>query len=252
VRRGLSPSEDAAGLAVASRTDRGVSARANALVFESDLPAPAVLRSLNGIAPSMFFTGIAEVPSTFRVRGARRRHYRYFEREVHPDLDLWRAGAARFVGEVDVRSFGRGLPAAEPCVRTLESVRLTEEPGGLVIDVLAPSFVWGMVRKIIAALREVGAGRLSVARLSRALAGEERLTLPLAEPERLVLWEVEYELPWEQPWVGPNAHQKRWWDEALAASEARCQILEALRGGADFGSGDVNPPVPSARASAPR
>jgi hypothetical protein len=86
-----------------------------------------------------------------------------------------------------------------------------------------------MVRKIVAALREVEEGRLSVARLEAALHGRTRLTLPMAEPERLVLWEVEYPLPWQHHWAGPNRHQARW--ETLARENlwVRQELLETFR-----------------------
>jgi len=251
-RREIAPSTDEAALAVASRTDAGVSARANALVLESPLTTTSLLRALNGISPRIFFTAASEVGPEFRVRRALHRHYRYFEPSKNAGLARWRDAAARFSGEVDVRSFARGLTVGESHRRTIESVEVTETPTGLVIDVLAPSFVWGMVRKIVAALREVDAGRLSLSRLERALAGEERLTLPLAEPERLVLWEVDYGRPWTQWWTGPNAHQRRWWDSEQAGIETRRAVLEALAtAGADPG-GSASPRAPSARASAPR
>jgi len=65
-----------------------------------------------------------------------------------------------------------------------------------------------MVRKIIGALREYDAGRLTLARLEAALKGEVRLTLPTVEPEGLVLWDVEYPVPWTLSWNGPNRHQQ--------------------------------------------
>jgi len=77
-----------------------------------------------------------------------------------------------------------------------------------MIEVRAPSFVWGMVRKIVGALREVDRAHLSLAQLAAAIRGEERLMLPLAEPDGLVLWSVEYpHLRWEALWNGPNRHQ---------------------------------------------
>lgn len=214
---------------MASRTDRGVSAVGNALSIHSPLTAPALLRSLNGIAPDIFFTAASEVPETFRARGATRRVYRYFEPSAGRDFGVWRDTAPRFSGPIDVRSFGRGLASVEPVWRTVESVTVTLRPGGALVEIRAPSFVWGMVRKIVAALREVEEGRLSVARLEAALHGRTRLTLPMAEPERLVLWEVEYPLPWQHHWAGPNRHQARW--ETLARENlwVRQELLETFR-----------------------
>ena len=230
MRQGVVPREGEVVLEVASRTDRGVSARGNALEIQSSLGPSALLRALNGIAPDLFFTAVTEVPKEFRVRHALRRRYRYFDFFPGARGDRYREAAERFAGEIDVRSFGRGLASSTPVLRTVEAVNVVDAPDGLTIEVIAPSFVWGMVRKIVAALREVDAGRLSLARLGNALRGRERLTLPLAEPEPLVLWDVEYALPWVHRWNGPNRHQVRWRQVAQQAVLERGHVLRALGG----------------------
>lgn len=233
IRRGLAKLgkgfEGASGyLAVASRTDRGVSARANALALESDLAGPDLLRALNGIAPEIVCTAAAPVEAGFRVRSAVRRTYRYYEPSAGHDPDRWRAASRAFRGTVDARSLGRALPLDRPVWRTVESVTVTDEGPILRVEVRAPSFVWGMVRKIVAAMREVDAGRLTLTRLRRALAGDERITVPIAEPERLVLWEVEYGRPWPFVLPGRSRHQERWWRTEQIASELRQRLLRTL------------------------
>jgi tRNA pseudouridine38-40 synthase len=233
IRRGLTrarivPNLELARLEVASRTDRGVSARGNVLTLECSLPGTALLRALNGIAPDMFFTAAAEVPPEFRVRKATRRTYRYFD--VRPvGSALLRQQAVRlFAGPVDVRSFGRDLQRAEPVWRTLDGVEAVPDEKASRIELRAPSFVWGMVRKIVSALREVDEGRLSLARLKAAIDGRVRLSLPLAEPEPLVLWDVEYHLPWTVTWGGPNARQTRYADERRRSLTSRGLVLDSL------------------------
>jgi tRNA pseudouridine38-40 synthase len=219
---------DALSLEVASRTDRGVSARANALALHSALPGPTLLRTLNGVAPDLAFTAATPIPEDFRVRHAIRRTYRYYEAEParHPSR---REEAARlFAGKVDVRSFGRSIPVAEPAWREIESVTIRPLDHGAVVTVHARSFVWGMVRKIVATLREVDAGRLGIARLRSALEGKVRLTLPMAEPEPLVLWNVEYERPWTVFWQGPNRAQTAAALRRQADQWTRARILESL------------------------
>ncbi len=206
--RGITSSAGAAQLEVASRTDRGVSARANALALRSELSADSLLDRLNAIAPEVFFTAATQVPPGFRVRHAERRVYRYFDAGPALRPQGWPGAAALFVGPVDVRSFGRGIPGESPQPRLVEAVTVRSIAGGRVIEVRAPSFVWGMVRKIVGALREVDAGRLTLPRLQRAIDGAERLTLPLAEPGGLVLWDVEFaSIRWTDHWRGPNRYQ---------------------------------------------
>jgi len=213
---------------VASRTDRGVSAIGNALALTSSLSASALLRVLNGAEPDVAFFAATSVPEAFRVRSAIRRVYRYFQPAGAHRFEGWEDVARRFSGDIDVRSFGRGLPSGTPTWRTVESVTVTPRPGGAVIELRAPSFVWGMVRKIVAALREVEAGRISTDRLNLALRGRARLTLPLAEPEHLVLWNVEYAIPWEHTWTGPNRGQLAWEKATREGLWARREFLDSF------------------------
>lgn len=225
-RHGLPVSR--APISVASRTDRGVSAVGNVLALTSTLDGPSLLRALNGLSTEIFFTHAAPVLEAFRIRGASRRTYRYFEPSPASRAGAWQAVARRLVGRIDVRSLSRGLPTDRPQWRTVESVRVTAASPGLQIEIQAPSYVWGMVRKMVGALREVEAGRLHPDRLSEALEGRERLTLPMAEPEPLVLWDVEFPLAWQVEWTGPNRHQLRRWSEAKSEARTRERVLDAI------------------------
>lgn len=210
---------------VASRTDRGVSARANALALTSRLGPGDLLRVLNGLAPDVYFTAAASIPETARIRQALGRTYRYFEDPAGRDLALYQEATSLFRGRVDVRSLGRGVPSTAPSWRSIERMSVREAEGVWEVQVEAPSFVWGMVRKMVGACREVAAGRLPLPRLRRAVEGKERLTLPMAEPEALVLWEVRYADPWTELWAGPNRRQSA----ALAAARGACRAREAVR-----------------------
>jgi tRNA pseudouridine38-40 synthase len=221
-------------LSVASRTDRGVSAVGNAMLLTSELSGPTILRAMNGLSPEIFFTAAEPVPADFRVRRANRRIYRYYEPTPPSHSESWSTVAREFEGRVDVRSLGRGVPVDRPQWRTVESVRVTPSPPGLLVEVRAPSFVWGMVRKIVGALRESDAGRLTVHRLSDALAGRERLTLPMAEPEPLVLWDVVFPIEWTYAWEGPNRHQTHWWTQAERETITRQRVLQAMDAGTEL------------------
>jgi tRNA pseudouridine38-40 synthase len=228
VRLGAVPRGSDIDLEVASRTDRGVSARANAFALRADHSGPTLLRMLNGLSSSIWCTAATPVPDDFRVRAASRRVYRYFDPLPSRRADRQAAAARLFSGAIDVRSLGRGLPSEKPVWRTIESVSVRPARSGSVVEARAPSFVWGMVRKIVAALREVDAGRLSPERLADALAGRIRLTLPMAEPEPLVLWDVEYPLRWQFSWTGPSRRDSVRWDRNYAALRARRRVLDAI------------------------
>jgi hypothetical protein len=104
-----------------------------------------------------------------------------------------------------------------------------------------------MVRKMVAALREVDEGRLTADRLEAALHGRVRLTLPLAEPERLVLWDVEYPFPWQYRWAGPNRHQGRWLTSERENLWVRHALLEAFSSAGQPGTDPGHPSSESVR-----
>lgn len=228
VRLGVVGSADEAQLEVASRTDRGVHARANALTLTSPLSGAVLLRALNGVSPEIFFSAARPVPDGFSVRTAKSRWYRYFEPAAGRDLERWKAGAALFREYVDVRSFGREVPSEAPVWRKIDGVTAVRGAGVIRVDLRAPSFVWREVRKIVAGLRAHDRGSLSLGDLQDAIEGRRRLTLPLAEPERLVLWEVRYDDDWE---VHVHAREGPYLRAALEAREAaavRASILSGL------------------------
>ncbi|MFZ0891088.1 MAG: hypothetical protein WB778_08705 [Thermoplasmata archaeon] len=228
LRRGIIDSLTSAQIEVASRTDTGVSARANALAISSPLLPAGLLRALNGIAPEIFFSAIAPIPEAMRVRHPIDRTYRYFQAAQQTPRDHWGKAAQLFEGEIDVRSFGRAIPSDVARWRTIDAIRVSQVGEGIALEIRAPSFVWGMVRKIVAALCEVDAGRLSLPQLAAAIRGKTRLTLPLADPEPLVLWEVRYPFPWACQWTGPSRQQARYFERQRLGLWSRAHVLEII------------------------
>lgn len=214
VRCGVVRREDRLHLAVASRTDRGVSARANVLAIDSNLPEDGLLGALNGLAPDIFFTASAPVDASFSPRAAIWRRYRYFEPAHGRRLDLWKTAGRLFEGPVDVRSFGRGIRSKSPVLRPVDLVRVRRMRDVFVVEVQAPGFVWGMVRKMVAGLRAVDLGHLTLDQLESAVRGTTPLMLPLAEPERLVLWEVRISTRWRHRLTRLTRMQERYFENA--------------------------------------
>lgn len=228
VHLGIAPSADAARIDVASRTDAGVSARGNVLTLYSDLAGPALLRALNGTAEDVFFTATRPVDERFRVRSATYRVYRYY---LPGDESRARRleEATRLLGSsVDARTFGRGLPVDRPSLRPIEALRVHAATRGIWIEVRAPSFVWGMVRKLVGGLLAWESGLISSEKLRAAARGEHRLNLPLAPADALLLWEVGHAGPWEYRFDRARRHQRQYRIEAARRAEARIHVLGAL------------------------
>ena len=229
-RRGLRTEAGDGHLVVASRTDRGVSARANALALASRLDGPSLLRVLNGLVPDVFFSAAEPVAPECSPRRAELRRYRYFEPAGGRVETDWRRLLAHFVGPVDTRSFGRAVPSEAPAPREVTEARVRRDGPWLVIDLAAPSFVWGMVRKIVSAVRATASGTLPEAHLVDAIAGRRRLTLPLAEPDRLVLWEVVYPFDFRVQSPGFSLRQRKFWEGERHRASAHAVILDRIVG----------------------
>lgn len=217
---------------VASRTDRGVSARANALAITSALEGSRLLAALNRISPEIFFSHAAEVPAGFLVREARWREYRYYLPATIAGMERWPGWFPWFTAAaIDVRSLARGVAADRPLRRPIEAIELLPRSEGAELRIRAPGFLWGMVRKIVGALVEAGQGRLDPVRLHDALLGQIRLTLPMAPPEPLLLWEVEHGIPWTYSSPLWRRRQIEYFELERQRAQARAEVLRLLPAG---------------------
>jgi len=161
----------------AGRTDSGVHATGQVIAFNwtGRLSGSSLESALNGVLPpDVAIRDLRSVPEGFHPRhAARYREYRYTvwngprsplrERTalgVRVPLDavaMERAGSA-FVGRHDFSPFGAGY--RQP-VRTVHAVRVRRRGRVVTIDVRADAFLRGMVRRMVALLLEVGAGKLN-------------------------------------------------------------------------------------------
>jgi tRNA pseudouridine38-40 synthase len=214
-------------LTCAGRTDAGVHARGQ--VVHVDLPpisfdGAGLARALNRqLAPEVVVRSAEEVGPDFDARrSATGRAYRYLiwnaavadplfapiAWHVSDELELARMRAASDVllGSHDFRSFCRrppGTDASEPIVRrvvrsswSIDAAPEAVDAGSgrlLRFDIEASSFCHQMVRSLVAALVEVGRGRLHAAGLLERLRAADRTGLPEPAPSQgLCLVSVAY------------------------------------------------------------
>ncbi|HKG55954.1 MAG TPA: tRNA pseudouridine(38-40) synthase TruA [Candidatus Limnocylindrales bacterium] len=184
----------------AGRTDAGVHAIGQVIAFTyaGRLSADDLAAALNGTLPhDVAIRDLRRVPAGFHPRyAARYREYRYTvwngprsplrERTalaVRVPLDtaaMERAGSV-FVGRHDFSAFGA---ADQQPVRTVHSVRVRRTGRLVTIDVTADAFLRGMVRRMVAALLEVGAGKLDGSGVAAALAAGEPALNGAAAPAK--------------------------------------------------------------------
>jgi tRNA pseudouridine38-40 synthase len=191
----------------AGRTDAGVHATGQVIAFTypGSLSAEALTEALNGLLPpDVAISGLRRAPAGFNPRyAARYRDYRYSiwngprsplrERTalwVRSELDIaaMALGATAFEGRHDFSAFGGADP--QP-VRTVHRIRVRRSGSLVTIDVRADAFLRGMVRRIVAALLEVGRGKLGASAIPGLLgAGKPALAGAAAPAKGLCLRRV--------------------------------------------------------------
>lgn len=186
----------------AGRTDAGVHASGQVIAFTYDgvVPAARLQRAVNALLPpDVAIRDLRRVSDGFHPRyAARYREYRYtvwngprsplrerFALGVRAPLDIAAMASAgsAFIGRHDFSAFGGGGADRSP-VRTVYVVRVREESRLVTIDVRAESFLRGQVRRMVAGLLEVGAGKIDEAALRAALAGREPALNGAAAPAK--------------------------------------------------------------------
>jgi tRNA pseudouridine38-40 synthase len=186
----------------AGRTDAGVHATGQVIAFTycADGPVVVLQRAINALLPSdVAIRGLRRAPARFHPRyAARYREYRYTvwngprsplrERmalglRAPLDVAAMASAGSVFVGRHDFSSFGNVGVGRSP-IRTVHLVRVRREGRLVTIDVRAESFLRGQVRRMAAALIEVGRGRMNEAELAAALAAAEPALNGAAAPAK--------------------------------------------------------------------
>lgn len=195
----------------AGRTDSGVHARENFCAFDAHLPMQAAdfLALLSSRLPNdVWPTSIDEVALDWHPRyAARSREYLYRlyrEAELPYDLaryiwhlddglDMTRMQTVLLLlcGTHDMAGFTkRAAPGGTIC--RVAGATLVEIGAELHFRVVADRFVWRMVRNLVAAIVEVGRGRMTVDEFQRVLSAETKLRFRAAPARGLVLEKVNY------------------------------------------------------------
>jgi tRNA pseudouridine38-40 synthase len=169
-----------------------------AFTYAGRLSAAALAEALDGLLPpDVAIRDLRRAAGGFHPRyAARYREYRYTvwngprsplrERtalrvRTRLDSDAMARAAQAFVGRHDFSAFGGADP--QP-VRNVHHVRVRREGNLVTIDVRADAFLRGMVRRMVAALLEVGKGRIEEDAVAAALAERQPAFGGAAAPAR--------------------------------------------------------------------
>jgi tRNA pseudouridine38-40 synthase len=207
-------------LTAAGRTDASAHSLGQTVNFRLDAdPDPEQLRrALNGVLPADIAVLTADIaPEAFHSRfSARRRRYRYLvenresrsslmrNRAWHVgrplDVAIMREAAGGLLGRNDLGAFGRD-PAGRSTVRSLEQVRIRRLRGAfdgqlLAFELAADAFLYGMVRRIVGFLVEVGLGLRLPADSHRLVRGEAVRASRVAPARGLYQLAIDYGSAW--------------------------------------------------------
>jgi tRNA pseudouridine38-40 synthase len=183
---------DAANVRGSSRTDAGVSAIGNVIAFETDASEGGVIGRFNDAAKDVWAWASSTLTEGLDPRKANWRWYRYHLTREHSAAKLHEASRP-FLGAHDFAAFAS--PDATTTRRHVDSIDVVEAPDGILIDVRAPSFVRGMVRRIVAAVLAVERGDARAEDLANALTSPVGVDFGQAPPEPLVLMDVDLGTP---------------------------------------------------------
>ena len=215
----------------ASRTDAGVSALGNVVAFDGEAADESTVGRFNGAAKDVWAWAVAELPPGYDPRKAHSRWYRYLLAGAHDAAKL-REAASVFAGEHDFAAFAS--PDAERTRRRVDSVEVTAAEDGTLVDVRAPSFLRGMVRRIVAALLAVERGDATSEELRTSLSTGTGRDLGLAPAEPLVLMDVDLGFPFRvavdratreriAARLAEGAVAARFWREFAARTDVRAR-----------------------------
>ncbi|MCL2712004.1 MAG: tRNA pseudouridine(38-40) synthase TruA [Methanomassiliicoccaceae archaeon] len=175
----------------ASRTDKGVNALGNVIVFNTIFDNDAVLlKALNAVSEDIFYIAAASVNNGFNPRHATERIYRYTLPRDGIDIDLATKCASLFVGEHDFAMFCKA--DERPTKMRMRSVEIKDAFDNLTIEFKAEYFLWNMIRRIVAAISSVGHGNASLDDVKKALNGS-RISFGIARSDALTLVDVIYD-----------------------------------------------------------
>ncbi len=189
------------GFISSGRTDAGVHSRGQVVSFNTESPNLAIPRVVNSKLPDdVWAWAHAIVPDDFDPRRhAISRGYRYVMCGELYDISQIRSASKLMLGTHDFANFCTTVEGKNT-VRTVQKIDVRVSGNLTRIDVVANSFLWNMVRKMVTALMMVGSGVRDVAWLEQMLDPDSyEEGLEAAPSYGLTLMNVEY--PKSPEWV---------------------------------------------------
>lgn len=196
----------------AGRTDAGVHARGQVVSFNipKSVPLPQLVKSLNGHLPEdIVVLSIDSVSPDFHARysalwrvyryclafrpTAIQRNYSWYVGGYDIDERLLQACANSVIGDWDFSSFCKRDTNVDHFRCTVEKSQWTQSGSGIVYEIRANRFLYGMVRALVGTMVEVARGYREFTTFAEILAAKDRTKAGMAAPAKgLFLEEIIY------------------------------------------------------------
>ena len=176
----------------ASRTDRKVSALQNVFAFSTNKELNIEIINRN-LPDDIRILAKAIVPEDFNPRyNVLEKTYKYFLFNDNYNVEKMREAAKMFIGKHDFYNFCIRKGLKKSTIKNLKNIDLEIFDDIIILTFRSKSFLRGMIRKIVTALKLVGEGKLSKKDIEEALNRKKDLKLSPAPAEYLVLWDIKY------------------------------------------------------------
>jgi len=180
----------------ASRTDKGVSALGQVIAFDiSDdkyftIKKYGLMWINTRLLPHIVLWAHSEVSKEFNPRRhALLREYIYIHPYQGENLELVRSACNILSGKHDYCFVAKAYNV--PTIRDV-SITVNKKGDYLIFKIVGRSFYRYLIRKILGAILSVGKGELSLEQLQYHMRTRRALDVKPAEPEGLILWNVNY------------------------------------------------------------
>jgi len=182
---------------IAGRTDKCVHSLGNVIAFNSE--KEPILNQINDfLSDEVQLIAKTSVHFGFKPRYAIMRHYRYFLKNFYDDeLDISLIGrlAKLFEGVHDFANFTKRNQRVS--IRKIDKIDINQIDGDngtyqVYIDVFGESFLWNMVRKMMAVFCDVGKGKLNIEDVMSYFDPSFKANIKALSPRNLILVDVRY------------------------------------------------------------
>ncbi len=175
----------------ASRTDQGVSAKGNIVVFDINTSFKETIYPLQTKLRDIWIRGATQVSEEFNPRYAHKRWYRYYLPDKSIESYQLKQAGHLFQGEHNFTNYTKDT-TKNPCLK-IDKITITHKKNFYLIDITAQRFLWNQVRRMVAAMEKMGKNKINPATIEKTLNDScHHKSFGIAPPEYLMLMDVQY------------------------------------------------------------